>query len=521
MKKTKFVLLVILGLFLSACLGQAADEHLVYLKVACAVVSSFDDTPDWAPPPNSQAVVDSDLQTRWSSKLKLDNQWIYFDFGKEKYLSQIKILWERAFAVDYEILISKDAKDWQRLILKENQDGGLDEISFEPVKTRYIKIVGLERSNADWGISIWETEFYGPSKLNPDDKPIEEIFHGRKSLSEELKKVTPAPVLEESLPGLGAVTPEEFQKGIVYTSWGTGELGLPASDKTLEYLYNKGVRHIGMMVVWFQDAADSKLIWPDTVKDTPTDEALTHAINTCHRLGMKVMLKPHIDLKDGSWRGEITPSDEWFLSYQDFIVHYAQLASTYNVELFCIGTELANTTIGGYEEKWMRIIDKIKECYKGPLIYAANWNEYHYVPFWKRMDFIGIDAYFPLTGKNDPSVEELKNAWSSYADKIEAWRNKESLDIPVVFTEIGYSSADGTNKEPWQTFAGTNNAKIDEQEQSDCLQALMEALSKRGWFKGMYWWQYFPQERFNPLGFLIRCKPTEEILSDWYKNKLK
>lgn len=523
MRKTNvslcLALLALVFLFPADILSQeqtsAQPQELVYLKVSCVTVSSFDDTTDWAPMQNAMAPVDGDLQSRWSSKLGLDNQWIYFDFGSPKTVSKIEILWERAHAVDYEILASDDAQNWRQVTLMRNQNGELDEINFAPQAARYIKILGLKRSNPDWGISIWEIEFFGPAKLNPEDKPIGEVFPGRKPIDEELKAATTEAKKEEPFLSLGPISKNEFQKGVVYTSWGREELGSPVSDKTLEYLYNKGVRHVGIMVVWFQDTTESMFIWPDTQKDTPMDEALVHAINTCHKLGMKVMLKPHVDVKDGSWRGDISPCDEWFISYTDFITHYAQLAAEYNVELFCIGTELASATCGGYAKKWDSIIEKIKENYKGPLIYAANWNEYNYVPFWKKIDFIGIDAYFPLTTKNEPTKEELVAGWVAHADKLEKWLGKEVLDKPIIFTEIGYSSADGTNKEPWKVFS--KDIKVDNQEQTDCLQALMEVLTKRSWFKGLYWWNYFPQERYNPTGFIIRGKPAEETLSNWYK----
>ena len=45
----------------------APDEELVYLDVAAAEASSFDQTPDWAPEPEPMATVDGDMLTRWSS----------------------------------------------------------------------------------------------------------------------------------------------------------------------------------------------------------------------------------------------------------------------------------------------------------------------------------------------------------------------------------------------------------------------------------------------------------------------
>jgi len=76
------------------------------------------------------------------------------------------------------------------------------------------------------------------------------------------------------------------------------------------------------MAVWYQADAGSKKIYTDPEKST-SDESLSHAINTIHALGMKVMLKPHVDLADGEMRTNIIPSEEWFASYKEFILHFA------------------------------------------------------------------------------------------------------------------------------------------------------------------------------------------------------
>ncbi|MEW5822013.1 MAG: discoidin domain-containing protein, partial [Cyanobacteriota bacterium] len=424
-----------------------SSEPMVYLKVESASASSFDDTPDWAPPPNAFASVDGDLLTRWSPKNGLDNQWIYFDFGKTKTISKIIIRLEAAYAIDYQISISNDAKEWKIIADLKNQDGGIDEIKVEPIAARYIKIFCLKRINPEWGFSMWEFEVYGPAKLNPEDKSLEEVFPNRKAdvANGEVK-------LEEAVASIGPITKEEFQKGVNYTSWSTKELGSKASDQTLEYLYQKGVRHLAIMVVWLQDTVVEKKISPSP-KDTPTDEALIHAINKAHSLGMKVMLKPHVDIKEGDWRGDIIPSEEWFSSYKEYILTYAKLAQKYNVEIYCIGTELLNTTANDkLLNNWLSIIGEVKKIYTGPLVYAANWNEYQDVKFWGEMDFIGMDAYFPLTNKDNPTKEELIIAWQGYVDKIDSWLKQTKLNKSVIFSEIGYSSADGTNKRPWDLF---------------------------------------------------------------------
>ena len=49
------------------------------------------------------------------------------------------------------------------------------------------------------------------------------------------------------------------------------------------------------------------------------------------------------------------------------------------------------------------------------------------------------------------------------------------------------------------------------------MDAVITVMSKRPYFKGMYLWQYLPQDRWSPLGFTVKDKAAEEVLSEWYK----
>jgi hypothetical protein len=316
-------------------------------------------------------------------------------------------------------------------------------------------------------------------------------------------KISPKP--------LKPLTLEESHRGVVYTSWSDSELGSPDSDSTLVYLEKIGVRHVAIMVPAYQKGpVRGRILTHDfSGGDTPTDKSIEHAIKTCHLLGMKVMLKPHVDCLDGrSSRADIVASDGWFASYKDMILRYARLAAANNVEVFSIGAELEGTTVFGWEARWRDIIASVREVYGGYLVYSASWSEYEDVPFWNLMDFIGINAYFPLTDKNDPTKEELTQAWNGIADKIESWLAARRLNKGVIFTELGYVSSDGTNKEPWAMLIN----REDQKEQADCLDAALSVLSGREWFRGAYIWQYFPQDRWNPLGFSVRGKKAEEVL---------
>jgi hypothetical protein len=506
----------------SAGCSHAAPEKpqgpLVYLKVTNAEASSFEETPDWAPRPNPMAPVDGDYQTRWSPRLASDDEWIYFDFGQPKTMSRIIIRWEEAYASKYEILASDDAKTWKRILLKEDGKGGVEELNFGPVTTRYVKIIGKKRVNPEWGFSMWELEMYGPKELNPYDRPIEDVFPTRDPSAKDDDKTPKVKVVEgEIVPSPGVILPGEFHKGVNYTSWNADELGLEVSDSSLVYLANLGVKHVALMVVWYQPDAHAKAIFPDP-KKTASDASLAHAINVCHKLGMKVMLKSHVDLEDGEFRTNILPNQEWFDSYKKFILHYAELSAKYNVEIFSVGTELSNTSIKTWRGRWSDIINDVRKIYKGPIIYDANWDEYETVSFWNEVDYIGIDAYFPLTEKKDPTKEDLAAAWKDIADKLEAWLKVNNLaQKGIVFTEVGYDAVDGSNMQPWRVLPTIADQKEDQREQADCLDSMMRVLSGRNWFRGFYWWNYFPRPDLGALGYTLRNKEGEKVLVDWFK----
>src|SRR5687768_18311481 len=49
---------------------------------------------------------------------------------------------------------------------------------------------------------------------------------------------------------------------------------------------------------WFMDAPTSTTIAPDASLGSPSDESLIAAINEAHRQGLRVMLRPYLDVKD-------------------------------------------------------------------------------------------------------------------------------------------------------------------------------------------------------------------------------
>ena len=308
------------------------------------------------------------------------------------------------------------------------------------------------------------------------------------------------------------------QKGFSYATWWSGEYSSPDADLAVANLANTGTDWISLIVTQYQDDITSTTIYTTTA--TPTDADLIHAITYAHSLGMKVMLKPHVDLANdpSHWRGEIGQGfgslqwTSWFNSYIAFINHYAQLAQANNVEQFCIGTELSTTEPRA--TSWRAVSTSVRNIYSGPITYAANWGSESSLTWWDALDFIGVDAYYPLTGKNDPTVAELDTGWLPYVTTLTNLAT--TLNKPIIFTEIGYRSQDGANKHPWDWQVG---GTLDFQEQADAYQAAFESVFNQPWFAGFYWWSWDTDPfQGGPCddGYTPYDKPAEAVLRAWY-----
>jgi hypothetical protein len=504
-----------LAVSLLAVAGVArAAAPLVYLKVSKAKVSSFDTTPTWAPEPNPKALIDGNLKTRWASDAK-DAQWIQVAFDGPRVVSEILIRWERAYAESYQLYSSEDGEQWSQIFREDKGVGGVEKVKVRPITAKFLKLEVLRRANPNWGVSIWEFEPYGLQIKNPAEKPLAEVFPWR--AGEVEPGAAPAAMKPpKPIASPGPITVTEMQRGINLTSWHESELATPAADRTLEHLRDKHVGHVALLVTWFQESPTSTDIGPDNPLggQTPSDYSLAYAINKAHELGLKVMLKPHLDIRDGTYRGDFFPGKGWFPNYIKFIKHFAVFAQKYNVEEFSIGVELKGATTWEQDDNWRRLIREVRSVYSGPIVYCANWDEYKNVTFWDALDYIGIDAYFPIADANRASLSNLTAGWRGHANDIQHWLESSKLGKPVVFTELGYPSVEGAGKQPW---IGLTEIK-DRQQQADCFEAAFRELTPRDWFKGFYWWHYFPTNT-RPVSedLTLRGKLAEDVMARWFE----
>lgn len=253
-----------------------------------------------------------------------------------------------------------------------------------------------------------------------------------------------------------------------------------------------------------------------------TKQGVKQYIKSLNKRGIKIMLKPQIWVARGEFTGLIKMEHEaaWLQleqSYAKFILDFAALAEELQTDIFCIGTEL-ESFIDHRPEYWKQLITDIKKVYKGKLTYAANWNEYNRTPFWNQLDYIGIDAYFPVSDLRTPTLEDCRLGWLQYKDTIRTFSQK--YNKPVLFTEYGYRSVDFAGKQPWRSDRDMNQVNVEAQ--NNTTQALLETFWNEDWFAGGFVWKWFhDHERSggeNDSRFTPQNKPAEAILKDWYSN---
>lgn len=332
---------------------------------------------------------------------------------------------------------------------------------------------------------------------------------------------------------LGLVVPADvsqaagpaFQKGMSYAAWWSGAYRAPGADLSLQTLQSTGANWIALIVTGHQDGIASTTI-DRTHVSTPTDADLIHAINQAHSLGLKVMLKPHIDLFNevpgGHWRGDIgqafttaTQWAAWFSAYQGFINHYAALAQAHGVEQFCIGTELLGTT--HRVKEWRAVAAGVRAIYTGPIVYAAlKDGEEVSITWWDAVDYIGVDGYYRLNTNVGihPTVEQLEAAWATPKQILAGLAAR--YNRPILLTEIGYRSYHGCTIQPWDSWVVSD---VDMEEQANAYEAAFRQLYHQPWLHGIFWWTWLPN-RFESgpcdTGFTPYLKPAENVLRSWY-----
>ncbi|MFZ6051384.1 glycoside hydrolase family 113 [Halocola ammonii] len=248
-------------------------------------------------------------------------------------------------------------------------------------------------------------------------------------------------------------------------------------------------------------------------------EGVQKCVEMAKSNNMKVMIKPHLWIGHGAYTGDLEFETEedwitWESNYREYILLYARMSEEYQLDLFCIGTEL-ETFVTERLEFWSALIRDVRQVFSGKLVYAANWDEYQRFPFWKELDYIGVDAYFPLDENQTPITSDIIKSWQPHYQELKAFSMSKSLQ--VLFTEFGYRSVDFTTRRPWESH---RNESLNLEAQTNALDAIFNVFWPEHWFAGGFLWKWHAEdEKIDPNQnnrFTPQNKPAEEVVRKWF-----
>jgi hypothetical protein len=284
--------------------------------------------------------------------------------------------------------------------------------------------------------------------------------------------------------------------------------GSEPAKRALSEARELGARAVAIVPFLWQSSPNS----PDLGRGKDmTDAQLRAAIRDAHALGLAAVVKPHVWVPH-SWAGAIAmDSDDdwqkWFANYRRELDRIAGIAEEENAELLAIGTELSKTT---QRQEWGELVDTARRAYLGRLIYFAhNIEEAETVPFWEKLDALGVTLYPPLGA--DCNRDGRRMTMREVADRLDALAARTGQ--PIVVGEIGLRSAQGAAAKPWES-AEERATTPDPALQAQVLHDWLDILDRPS-IQGVLIWRWLTDPDAGGLSdtdFTVQGKPAERVL---------
>ncbi len=346
------------------------------------------------------------------------------------------------------------------------------------------------------------------------------------------------PTTPTAVPTPTLASESAFIKGVILNNTmynlnnDSGRLDSPDAKTIIQqYIIPSGANYVGLNpTCWMTDWNSTEIFCksendPNVGPAMPDDE-LVNAIHYLHSVGLRVMLRPDVlpmsfilQSRYGTvgkyWNG--TQWEAWFASYTIFISHYAQIAEENHVDLFAVGMEQDDTI--QREADWRRVIAAVRSIYHGSLIYSAGaWgDEAWHIKFWDALDYIGIDGYYGMVNKSEPTVAEMEAAW---APKIQAMQDlSKQYGKPILLSEIGARSVQNYSIQWLKGNPDGWNGPYDGQFQANYFTASFEALKNQPWLKGIVIWATETDPLLggpNDAEYTFFDKPAEQVVHQYF-----
>jgi len=299
-------------------------------------------------------------------------------------------------------------------------------------------------------------------------------------------------------------------------TWGwtgvRGSWAAPEASESMRRMAEHGVNWTALAYAALQDTAQSTEV---RFRDEPTvtDAEIVAAIREAKALGLKVCLKPVVNVADGTWRAHIgffdqdVPGEptwaEWFASYGEFILHAARLAEAEGCDLLCIGCEMVRAD--AREAEWRALIAAVREVYTGPITYNCDKYQEDRLTWWDAVDVISSSGYYPI------------DRWR--AELVRSEPVVAASGTPFFFVEAGCPSRVGSPARPndW-TLQGEPSGEA----QLTYYREMFAACDERAWVGGVMLWDwpaalYDAADASGNDDYCPYGKPAGEFLRETYR----
>ena len=327
--------------------------------------------------------------------------------------------------------------------------------------------------------------------------------------------------------GVAPAEPGEMPvRGVTLAHLHRGEVGYgsDAARRQLDEIARLGGNWVALTdFAYMPDVRRPELRWGGD--RSLTDAGLARTARDARERGIKVLFKPHIWSRQfwdgGEWHGTIEMQNEadwrgFFQRYGDYIVEQAKLAEAVGAEALCVGVEMK--AANHREADWRNLIKRVREVYNGTLTYSANSDEWRDVAWWDALDCVGITAYFPLTAEGvEPTEPLVRAAWRGILAEIRPFA--EDLDMPVCFTELGFSRSSRAGNAPWEH----HEIDPDPARQAMLYRVSLDEIARGGVVEGVFLWKWFTgdadvaarMERNDVFGLQNRPQALAAIRGAW------
>lgn len=231
--------------------------------------------------------------------------------------------------------------------------------------------------------------------------------------------------------------------GVNLVAYAFNDFALAESSGAMEHLRRAiGADRAVLVPTFYTDPSD-----PGGLRVHPTKTAsamsLQLAVESAGRHGLRVALKPHVDIEAGGFRGELCPTGgdraRFFARYRELVIApLAALAARHpgTVDAFVVGTELC--ALNDADAEWRATVAAVRSVAPRVRVgVATNYDALvpgdrrpHPLGWADALDFVGVDYFLGESDRDLPLFGLLQSIATV----------RRATGRPVLFTELGSRS---------------------------------------------------------------------------------